>query len=168
MGLMNMRKKKILIIIMSILCVCSILSMVFALNENKRINSEFIPPSFESNVYIGMPEVSEELGWSQIFQDGMPYKVGLCGNIVVKDNKADIYFTNISENNVWMKLRIFNSNDEIIAETGLIKQGQYIKSINFNTNINDGDKIKIKVMAYEPDTYYSAGSIVLNTYVNVD
>ena len=78
----------------------------------------------------------------------------------------DRYFTNPVENDVWMKLRILDSNEKIIAETGLIRPGEYVQSILFTTIPEDGNSVKLKVMAYEPNTYYSAGCVILNTVVD--
>ncbi|MCI7345781.1 MAG: hypothetical protein SPF67_01215 [Eubacteriales bacterium] len=44
-----------------------------------------------------------------------------------------------------------------------MKPNEYIKTIEFIETPQKGEKIKLKIMAYEPDTYYSAGAVTLST-----
>ncbi len=82
-----------------------------------------------------------------------------------KKRCADVYFTSIANNAVWLKLRITDETGNIFGETGLLKTDEYIKSIKFDTVPAAGTKIKLKIMAYEPETYYIAGAVTLNTTV---
>lgn len=161
-----MENKRILPII-SIICILSLISMILALTFGKGRNeaNEFQPPSFETDAQSGMPTVEDSLGWSEIYQDGMEFKAYVCGNIITDGEKADVYFTNSKEYDVWLKLRILDENGNILGETGLLKPGEYVKSVSLKTDIADGEKIKLKIMGYEPDTYYSAGTVTLNTVI---
>ena len=67
------------------------------------------------------------------------------------------------EFDVWLKLRVLTADGTLLGETGLIRPGEYIKSVSLTSEVEDGTAIKLKIMAYEPDTYYSAGSVTLNT-----
>lgn len=161
--------RKVVIPILSFLCFISALLMLFALNYSGKEQVNFIPPDFDSEAIIGIPEPPQELGWSEISQVGMSYRVGICGNgnIIINNGIADVYFFNSETNTVWLKLRVLDEQDNIIYETGLIKPKEYIKSIRFD-EVKDGEKIKLKIMAYEPETYYSEGSIILNTNAEIE
>lgn len=159
------RLKKALIPMLSVLCILSITIMIIALCNDSKDEVVFVPPSFDAEAIEGTPEPPQALGWSEIGQDGMSYKVGICGNIIINNGKADVYFSNCETNTVWIKLRVLDEQDNIIYETGLIKPNEYIRSIKFDGEIQNGEKIKMKIMAYEPETYYSEGSITLNTSV---
>lgn len=161
------RLKKALIPILSVLCILSVTIMIIALCNDSKDEVVFVPPSFDAKTIEGTPEPPQELGWSEIYQDGMNYKVGICGRIKIDNNEADIYFSNVNTNDVWLKLRIIDEQNNIISETGLIKPNEYIKSVRFNTVPENGEKVKIKIMGYEPDTYYSVGSITLNTNIEI-
>ena len=161
------RLKKALIPILSVLCILSVTIMIIALCNDSKDEVVFVPPSFDAKTIEGTPEPPQELGWSEIDQDGMNYKVGICGRIKIDNNEADIYFSNVNTNDVWLKLRIIDEQNNIISETGLIKPNEYIKSVRFNTVPENGEKVKIKIMGYEPDTYYSVGSITLNTNIEI-
>ena len=56
-----------------IVCVLSLCAMVLALINNGKQEDVrlFSPPPFEKAAVSGMPTVPEELGWSEIYQDGM-------------------------------------------------------------------------------------------------
>lgn len=161
------RLKKALIPILSVLCILSVTIMIIALCNDSKDEAVFVPPSFDAKTIEGTPKPPQELGWSEIYQDGMNYKVGICGRIKIDNNEADIYFSNVNTNDVWLKLRIIDEQNNIISETGLIKPNEYIKSVRFNTVPENGEKVKIKIMGYEPDTYYSVGSITLNTNIEI-
>ncbi len=163
-----MKTKSVIIYILSALCIISTLCMIIVLSFPKKETAKFVPPNFDENAISGKPIVSEELGWNVIYQDGMEYKSAICGNIIINDNTADVYFWNDSENSAWLKLRVYDLNGKIVAETGIIKPNNYIEEIAFTEPIANGDKLKLKIMAYEPETYYSKGSVVLNTTVRIE
>ena len=163
---------KIIIIVLCVLCVASICAMVWAISkytgqENEPQKPEFVPPEFEGSAIVGQPTPPEELGYSELRQDGMGFGVGICGNVIVNDKNADVYFYNCDDNDVWLKLRIIDEKGNIIGETGLLKPSEYVQSVEITEQLQDDDKIKLKIMAYEPETYYSEGSVVMNTRVRL-
>ena len=160
-------KKTQTLCLAGLLCTLALVSMVLALvfGGTQKQNSSFIPPPFDSSAESGPPEVPEELGWTEIYQDGMAFKCSICGNVIASGGAADVYFTNSSEQEVWLKLRVLDEDGSIIGETGLIKPGEYVKSVSIDKDVSDGSSIKLKIMAYEPQTYYSAGAVTLNTQI---
>ncbi len=117
-------------------------------------------------VLSGKPDTENIKGYSEM-QAADAYVFGLCGEVTAKDGYVDVYFTSIEGNNAWLKIRILDENENIIAESGLIKPGQYIKSVKLNTEINSAINVTLKVMGYEPETYFSAGAVTLKTTLNV-
>lgn len=126
----------------------------------------YVAPAFDAGAQSGTPTVPTALNYVPLeVQEN--YVVYLCTELIVWDNSADVYFTNDSGNDVWVKLRIYNESDEIIAETGIIKQGEYLQTIEFTQPLVDGQAVQLKVMAYEPETYYSAGAFLVNLGVQL-
>lgn len=162
-----MKNNKLIIPILSVVCIISLCFMVFVLCRTapSNTNAEFVPPEFDVNAVSGIPEVPEEYGWSEIYQDGMNFRVGINKKIINTDNQADVYLYNNEDNSVWLKLRMLDEDGKILGESGLIKPGEYIKTITFTTSVYDGQKVKLKIMSYQPETYYSEGSIILNTNI---
>ena len=144
----------------------SVMAAVLAVTGNRDAGlEEFIPPPFEQEAVSGEPEVPEDLGYSPLDIPGA-YRVSLCGKAVEEDGRADVWFTSHAENTVWMKLRVLDAQGNILGETGLLKPGEYVKSVDLtgtDASLEDGMELQLKIMAYEPDTYHSAGSAVLNT-----
>ena len=146
--------------------------MEYLENREEMEHPVFVPPSFDENAVIGDPADIEDaikLGYSEMYDPAqMSYKGALCGMFIVNENnEADIYFANPEVNPVWVKLRVYapDTNGEIVCETGLIRPGEYIKTVKFNREIKSGEKLTAKVMGYVPDTYMSAGSFSLVPYV---
>lgn len=159
------KKRNISLIAAAIICVISLVVMVAALafSGGEPESVTFTPPIFDENAVQGTPDVPENLGWSEV--DAQVYKASICGVVTVEDGKADVWFTNPENNTVWLKLRVLDANGNTLGETGLIRPGEYVQSVVFETTPKNGDSIGLKLMAYEPETYYSAGSATLNTTV---
>lgn len=152
--------------IASCVCVVAFITMIIALNSKQEITvGEFVAPSFETTVQEGFPVVDNS-SYSEVYMDGMSFSAYVCALFEVEDNTADVYFTNPSTNTAWLRLRVLNSEGDIIAETGIVKPNEYIVSIEFTEEINTGDSIKLVLMAYEAETYLSLGSVSLNTTIN--
>ena len=160
-------KRKLGLAVAAVVCVISLVVMTLALILNKKDKpiSGFTPPSFDPAAVSGMPDVPEELGWSEIYQEGMGFNAYVCGNVLKEGDAAKVYFTNPGEYEVWLKLRILNENGAIIGESGLLKPGEYVKYVSLTSDAADGEMIRLKIMAYEPETYYSAGAVTLNTTI---
>ena len=163
-----MKRSNRVILILSLLCIVSAGLMIMSLCVGGRDEVEFVPPKFDESVKQGIPpaDETESYGWAEISQDGIPYKVAVCGNIRIMNGSAFVFLTNYAENNVWLKLRILDGEGNIVAETGLAKPGEYVESAKLTRTMEKEEPVKLKIMAYEPQTYYSAGSIMLNTTVN--
>jgi len=128
---------------------------------------DFVPPEFDLNAIAGTPTVPENLGWYEVYKAGMSFIASVCGEIKIKGNTAKIYFTNPAENTLWLKLRVLNEKGETLGETGLIKPGEYLPEITFNQLPKDGEKIILRLMSYQPETYYSGGSVTLTTVAQI-
>ncbi|MCD8116039.1 MAG: hypothetical protein LUE21_02805 [Oscillospiraceae bacterium] len=154
--------------IAAVVCLLSLAVMAAALTATggEQETAAFVPPAFDAAAVSGTPEPADE-SWSLIYQEGMSFSAHVCGRVVISGSSADIYFTNDEGNEVWMKLRIMDSDGNILGETGLLRPGEYVQSITFDTVPEDGAAIKMKIMAYEPETYYSAGAVTLNTTASV-
>lgn len=126
---------------------------------------EFVPPAFDSAAVVGTPEVPEDLGYSSPYQEGMAYRFSICGNVKTDGDKAVVYLTNDAANEVYLKLRVLNAEGNILGETGLLRPGEYVKDVQLNVAISAGTSIKLKIMSYDPETYMSMGSAVMNTVV---
>ena len=157
---MKKQKKNYILPLAAVLCAVSLAVMVFALTrqEVQTEMGEFTPPPFDSSAVSGTPTVPDGLGYNEL--DCQVYKVSLCGKLNADGN---IWLTNPESNEVWLKVRILDAKGNILGETGLVRPGEYVQTVALTTIPKSGTSITLKIMAYEPDTYYSAGAASLNT-----
>ena len=161
-------KKRIdpLILVSAIACFVAVVAMVVVIGiKFTPKKGEFVPPPFDSAAVVGTPEVPDGLGWSELNAEDI-FFVSACGEVKLNDGKADVWLTNPEKNTVWLKLRVLNEQGEILAETGLIRPGEYLQTVHFDILPEIGDQITMKIMAYEPDTYVSAGAVSLKTVIS--
>ena len=161
-----MKKNDAILPFVTVLCVLSVALMIFVLaagNNNKT--GEFVPPAFDGAAVTGMPDVPEGRGWSPLTA-GDAFVAYVCGEVIAVGQTADVYFTSPASNTVFLKLRVLDERDNVIGETGLIKPGEYVKSVELTRIPESGADIKLKIMAYEPDTYFSAGAASLKTKIS--
>ena len=162
------KQKNIPIVVTTVICVLSVIMMIVALtiSRGNTETAEFIPPPFEEKAVVGIPIVPDDLGWNEV--DAQVYKASICGKIIIEDDTADVWLTNPESNTVWLKLRILDADGNILGETGIIRPGEYVQTVEFDMVPEDGAEIGLKLMAYQPETYYSEGSATLNTRVKVE
>lgn len=153
----KMLKKYIVILIIAAI----IFGICYYLIEK---NNNTINIKYEENVIVGIPEnIPEEMGYDSIFvEEG--YEIALCGYPSKVEERLEAYITNNQENNVWIVVKIYDSNDNKVGETGIIKQGEYVKDIKLNKELSAGN-ITIKIIAYEPNTFESRGNIAFKTII---
>ena len=165
-ALKKKQKKNYILPLAAVLCLLSLAVMIFALTRQntKTVMGEFTPPPFDSAAVVGSPTVPDGLGWQEL--DAEVYKVGICGKFIPKGNTADVWLTNPDSNTVWLKVRVLDEKGNTLGETGIIKPGEYVQSVTLDTVPKAGTPIVLKIMAYQPDTYYSEGAVSLNTTIS--
>ena len=146
------------------LCVLAVTVMMIALLSGGRQES-FSPPPFDAAAQTGAPEVPEHAGYGEM--DAKAFRFSAAGELEVQDGKTDVWLTNPAGNTVWLKVRILDENGDILGESGLIRPGEYVRSVELNSVPQQTTAVSLKIMAYEPETYYSAGSAVLNTTLKI-
>ena len=67
---------------------------------------------------------------------------------------------------MWLKVRVLDEKGNTLGETGLVRPGEYVQSVELDTVPKTGTPIVLKIMAYQPDTYYSEGAVSLNTTIS--
>lgn len=127
--------------------------------------AEFTPPAFEANAVSGAPMVAKNMGYTELYQDGMAYRVSVCGMPTADGNELTVYFTNTESNEKYLKLRVLDTNGNVLGETGVLKPNEYVKYVTLDKALAVGADIKLKIIGYEPESYKSAGSVSLNVTV---
>lgn len=124
----------------------------------------YAPPGFEKNTQLGTPSPSSDLSYEEItVKNG--YIVGICGKILLKDGQAELYLTNFEDNNVWFSMTMIDNNNNVIAESGILRQGEFLEAVPVDLYLetNEAAAVTIQITGYKPDTYISAGSFEIST-----
>lgn len=158
-------KNKGIVTLSIIAIVLIIITIIISVWASKR--EEFIKPEFDINAKsLTNIEIDEKLQYAEIsVEEG--YVVGICNNLVLdKEENILIYFRSLNDNNVYLKLRIYDKKGNMLKETGLIKQGEQIEKIKMD-NLKEETDVIIKIMSYDPETYYSRGTVALNAKIKI-
>lgn len=158
-------KNKGIIVLVAITVIIVIFTIVVGIKISSK--EEFLKPKFDINSKpISNSKIEEKLQYAEInVEEG--YIVGICNNLVLdKENKVLMYFSSLNNNSVYLKLRIYDKKGNILEETGLIKPGYQIEKIRMD-NLKEDKDVIIKIMSYDPETYYSKGTISLNTRIKI-
>jgi len=154
-----MKKNKYIIMLSTLLLVLVLIIIILIINiTNKRT---FHKPPFDKNTTT---EIPNELDYKDsIIKVSEGYSLYIDGIPTIKNNELIINLITLKENNVWIKIRVLNDEEKIIAESGLIRPGEYLRSVETIKKISKNDKLTYMIMGYEIDTYLSAGNVALNT-----
>ncbi len=160
-------KQKFLLCISLIFCAFSFTLFLLIFTGNYGTTYH---PDFDKNAKEGTPAVNIDLGYSPISHEGMPWSAHICGVFAPKTENgktfADVYFTNDSGNTDYLMMQVLDEKDTILGQTGLIQPNQYIERIPLRSCPASGEPVKIKIVSFQPKTYYNNGNIILNTVVS--
>jgi len=156
-----MKDKKKIIILSFVLLILIIIIILLSINIKNK--STFVKPEFDSSVLTEIPESIDYKDSTLNISEN--YDVYINGLPKVEDDNLIIDFISLKENNVWIKIRVLDETEKVIAESGLVKPGEYLRSINLSKQKQKNDKIIYMIIGYEIDTYLSAGTIKLNTRI---
>lgn len=163
------KKQKLVIKCLSIILIAIIAAIIWASGREKEPQvNEFVPPEFEQQAVAGVPEGLEESLNYQTFavEDKMTF--GMSGNLTLTENNTvDIYFTSDTGNSFWSKVRLLDEEGNILGESGLIKAGEYVKTIEITNPPAESKSVIAKILTYEEETYYSEGSATAKVVLNV-
>ena len=162
---MDKEQKKVIKIAIIVVLSLIILEIIIIKINIFLKKEEFSIPEVEKNTIEGSPKnISKECMYQEVKVND-DYVVHLCAIPTYKDNKLTIYFTSSKVNKGLVKFKVLDLKNNVIGESGLISSNSYIKDISLNKELSDKEKITIKVMHYEKDTYYSLGGIKLDLQV---
>lgn len=159
------KKNRIFPILGVLLAVLLVVMIVVLCLPHERPVGDYVRPEFDDTAVQGTPEVDKSLGYWELYQDGMAYRVAVCGQPSVDGKTLTVYFTNDARNEKYLKLRVLSDDGDILGETGVLRPGEYVQSVTLAKKVKPGAKLTFKVLSFEPSDYSSAGSILLNVKV---
>ena len=154
----NVKQSK-LTVLLALLCAFSVGVMVYAL----RVKPAFTPPPFDASAQAGIPE--DIPGFEML--DAQSFQAGLLVMPNLEGNQLHVYFANPAENSCNLRLRVMDEGGRILGQSGLIRPGEFIQAVTLEQTVENGATVIFKLMAYEPETYYSAGAVTVTTRLQI-
>lgn len=147
--------------------VCAVIILVLLLvPPQKAQTAQFTPPPFDTAAVSGEPKVPEEKGWSEM-QIRAGFGAYVCGALYEEDGRVAVWLYNKPDSDSWLKLRMLDADGNILGETGLLRPGEYVQYLNLDTIPTEDATVVLRLMGYAPETYYSAGSVGLETTLQI-
>ena len=145
--------------------VAALLAVIALILLVAGIRKGYRPPSFDANTSQGTPSPDEGYLYDTVTTN-FGYEFGIAANLYKQeDGSVNAFFTNPSSNTVNLVCEI--SSDEsgdILYKTGAIRPGEYVASIpRLRTFANEAAAITVTIYAFEPETWYSAGTTSIST-----
>lgn len=145
------RKMKIGILTSFAILLCIALSLGYVrFAQGYRV---FRAPTHEAAAAGGLPAAGE--GWQELpVKEG--YTIGLETMPMALSGALQVNLANYAENAVWILARVYQG-EELIGQTGILYQGEYVAHVPCEKTVSAGDTVLLQIIAYEPETYHSEG-----------
>ena len=120
------------------------------------------PPAFEVGAVTGTPSPPESFGYNSVDAAGK-FEFMLAGTFYQQEDASlRIYFNNPPQNEVYLMCEVTDSGGATLYKSGLLRPGEYVESLKPARRLeNAATPVEVNVYAFEPDTYYSTGTVVL-------
>ena len=146
---------------MALVLALVLIGLLIGLLTRDPVRGEFTPPAFDENAKTEFSAPIDADAAYTPFNVPGEFTGALCANVYTKDGKAELYFTSFENNAVWAKAVLYDQNGKMLSESGLIKPGEHVAALTLSDIPKQNTKISVKVLLYEPDTYFSRGSCSL-------
>ena len=156
------RTQKIILAVVAL--VLALALVVVLLVVTRKEQGQFMPPPFEEAAVQGAPTVSDAALRYSYVKITDTLALGLCAACEVDDSGLRIYFTSLEHNTAWVRVKVQDEKGKLLGESGLLRPGEYVEHVALSA-FPKGDTLRIKVLSYEPETYYSLGSAELTVNI---
>lgn len=125
-------------------------------------------PDFDPAAQQGQPQVDDRYGYSTLtVNEG--YSIMLCGVPANDGETVELNLTNPSDNQVWFRGELLDGEGNLLASTGVLRQGEYLPSVTLSQPLTQRETpVTLRIVAYEPDTWQSQGNVNLNLTLYLD
>lgn len=143
------------VVFVGIIATCVVVSVK---SDGSEQIADFSAPTFDTNVVLAENlDIPESANYKSLFiKEG--FKISMASTVNITNNLAEIHFTSEADNAVWLKLVLLTTDGKRLGESGLIEAGKHLKQIEINNLSSNNDEIIVKILSYEPNTYYSLGT----------
>lgn len=125
----------------------------------KQGEGNFTPPPFEENVKKGAPLVNDSDAQYTRAAIGEENMFSMCLCPLYKNGSATIYFSSDIGNTAYLLIKLYDEDGNLIGQSGLVNPGEYVERITISMVPTEDTEISARVLTYEPETYYSMGTV---------
>ena len=136
--------------VLSLIAILSVVMMIYVVSH-QNTNTQFIPPVNDAFAISGLP--NGEYTISKLSE----YEFGINPHPYIQSDNIYINLYNGQDNDILMKVRVLK-DDKVVGESGIINPGESIEVVKLDQEVNEQSELIYKIMCYEKETYYSAGS----------
>lgn len=148
------QKKKLYVIIFAIALLCTLAGYVYI--RWTQGYSMFKAPEHDPMAIVST-DILEDDTMSDF--EKLPvaegYAVGLSTQPLYDDGQLFLNLYNYEDNQVWYLVKIYDGK-KLIGKSGILYQGEYLESVPIK-NVEVGQELTLKIVAYTPDEYHSEG-----------
>ena len=125
--------------------------------------TRYTPPRHDTDALTGIPQVEQSYMYGSVNTE-FGYVVQMASNLYQQqDGDVNIYFTNPISNSVLLRCEIIDKDSgKTLYNTGYIKPGEYIESVNNSRVDNKQYDVIVKVYAYTDESFTSEGTTELS------
>ena len=153
------RKTRLLIIIAAVLALLAAAVLVWRL---AFYEAPFVPPEYDATAQSGVPTPPENMGYGEIRAEN-GFAFSLVGTMYQQeDGSLLLYLTNPEYRGCNLLCEIADADGRVIYRSGVVRPGEYVERLSPQAELlNEEMQIELKVYAFEPETWYSMGTVSL-------
>lgn len=154
------KTQKMIISVLAVVLVAMIglLVMLPAMVDSGTTVGQFNAPDHDPTAVSGVPQVEDsarQFGWLQMGDD---IRLAMCGCPGLTQDGLELYVTSDSGNYAWLLVKVLDEAGNELGRSGLIRPGEYVQTVTLSETPAPGSTVTVKILTYEPETYYSLGS----------
>ena len=153
---MDKKEKTIITVTAALLVVALVATAVVFFVQKKK--NDFTPPPFDEGAISGKPAVDNDAFQYRKVTVSEELSFSLCMCPSYEAGKARVLLTNDESSNAYIRIVLFDTEGNLIGESGLLKPGEYIESVSLSISHEDNTTVKAKILSYDKKTYYSKGT----------
>ncbi|MDD3193900.1 MAG: hypothetical protein PHE47_08700 [Oscillospiraceae bacterium] len=121
------------------------------------------PPAYEPAVQVGVPDPPEGMGYGQISAEN-GFSFWVAGAMYQQeDGSLLVYLTNPADSVCNILCEITDQDGHTLYRSGALRPGEFVERLYpLKQMENTTIEIQMNVYAFEPETWFSVGTITLN------
>lgn len=153
----NLARRRIMMFIPTIFTFLFAAIIIFAVHYEPQYKL----PLFESKAESGLPNPPKNFDYQAIPTEEWQCYIAAT-TYQQEDGSLKVYFTNPEGNEAYLMCEVTDSTGKILYKSGIIIPGNYVESLYPIKKLkNEAIEIEIKIYAFEPEYYYSLGTLII-------